>query len=128
LECGALSPALISLFRVYPDFGETNAVSFSGLPARQKMVALSDIERHSMVLIGARKTSEGEYFFLLQNWWEGRYFIEVSGEYMHHCEAQITVVKKGIIRKKELTTFLSEALYAETSADASETSETYCER
>jgi hypothetical protein len=128
LECVALSPALISLFRVYPDFGQTNAVSFSGLPAKQKMVALSDIARHSMVLIGARKTSEGEYFFLLQNWWEGRYFIEVSAEYMHHCGAQITFVKKGIIRKKELITFLCEALYAETSADASETLETYYER
>jgi hypothetical protein len=121
LERVSLSPALISVFRVYPDFGQTSAVSFSGLPAQNDNVSLSDVERHSMVLIGARKTSEGEYYFLLQNWWQGRYFIEVSGEYMHHCQAQITFVKKAITRKCELTTFLSEALYAETSADASET-------
>jgi hypothetical protein len=84
-------------------------------------VALKDVERHSMVLIGARKTSKGEYYFLLQNWWQGRCFIEVSGEYMHHCQAQITFVKKPITRKCELATFLSEALFAETSADASDT-------
>ena len=121
LERVALSPALISLFHVYPDFGQTNEVSFSGVPALNDNVAQSDVERHSMVLIGARKTSEGEYYFLLQNWWEGRYFIEVSGEYFHHCQAQITFVKKVITRKCELTSFLSEALYAETSADASDT-------
>jgi uncharacterized protein with von Willebrand factor type A (vWA) domain len=57
-----LSPALISLFRAYPDFGQTNAVSFSGPPAQNDDVALSDVERHSMVLIGERKTSE-EYYF-----------------------------------------------------------------
>ena len=79
LERVSLSPALISVFRVYPDFGQTNTVSFSGRPARKNNVALSDVAKHSMVLIGARKTSKGEYFFLLQNWWEGRYFIEVFG-------------------------------------------------
>ena len=121
LEQVAQSPALISIFRVYLDFGQTNAVSFSGQPAQNNNVAQSDVERHSMVLIGARKTSKGEYYFLLQNWWEGRYFIEVSGEYMHHCQAQITFVKKPITRKCELTTLLTEALYSETSADASET-------
>ena len=121
LERVALSPALISLFHVYPDFGQTTAVSFSGLPAQNDDVALSDDREHSMVLIGARKTSAGEYYFLLQNWWQGRYFIEVSLEYMHNCQAQITFFKKPITRKCELTTFLSEALYAETSSDASET-------
>ena len=128
LERVALSPALISLFNVYPDFSQTDAVSFSGLPPQKNMLAQSDVRRHSVVLIGARKTVEGEYFFLLQNWWEGRHFIEVSGEYMHHCDAQITFVMKAIIRKCELSTLLLEAVYAETSADASETSETFYER
>ena len=81
----------------------------------------NSIPMHSMVLIGARKTTSGDYFFLLQNWWEGRYFIEVSGEYLHHCQAEITFVKKAITRKRELATLLCDALYAETSADASET-------
>ena len=128
LELVALSPALISLFEVYPDFGQTNTVSFSGRPTRKDNVALSDVETHSMVLIGARKSSEGKYFFLLQNWWEGRYFIEVSGEYMHHCEAQITFVKEAITRNCNLTTLLSESVYSKSSADASERSEPCYER
>ena len=74
-----------------------------------------------MMLIGARKSATGEYFFQLQNWWEGKYFIEFSGEYMSHCDAMITFVKKAITRKLELSTFICDALYAETSADAAET-------
>lgn len=57
---------------------------------------------HSMVLIGARKSSLGEYFFLLQNWWEGKYFIEVSGEYMHRCSAITTFAEEDIISSKKL--------------------------
>ena len=112
-------PALVSTFRVFGDFYNSNLVSFSGRPDRKNPRSMDDT--HSMVLIGARK-SEGSYFFLLQNWWDGRYFIEVSGEYMYHCEAKITFVNKAITRKLEMTSYLSEALYAETSADASETS------
>lgn len=74
-----------------------------------------------MVLIGARKSNDNN-FFLLQNWWDGRYFIEVSGEYMYHCHAKIIFVNKAITRKLDLTSFLCQALFAETDADASETS------
>ena len=75
-----MAPALISRFQVYPDFLMPGVVSFTGTPAPQHPPA-SEPMYHSMVLIGARKTKAGEYFFLLKNWWEGRYFIEVSGEY-----------------------------------------------
>ena len=114
----SLKPALVSSFKVYSDFLNSKNVRFSGKP---KTSDPKCPERHSMVLIGARKSTAGEYFFLLQNWWEGRYFIEVSGEYMSHCDAMITFVKKAIIRKLELSTFICDALYAETSADAAET-------
>ena len=123
LDRVAQSPALVSTFRVYPDFRRTDTVSFSHIPLQgtQGTSSSSRVPMHSMVLIGGRKTVDGEYLFLLQNWWEGRYFVEVSGEYMHHCQAEITFVKKAITRRRELTTFLCDALYAETSADASET-------
>ena len=81
---------------------------------------LSALGLHSMVLIGARKSSEGKYFFLLQNWWEGKFFIEVSGEYISHCNAEIIFVNIPITRKAEFADFLSEALYAETSVDSPE--------
>ena len=76
---------------------------------------------HNMVLIGARKSSVGECFFLIQNWWEVKYFIEVSGDYMHRCLAIITFVKKDITRKQVMSEYVCDALYSETSADASET-------
>ena len=114
----AQSPALVSSFVVHSDFLHSDTVSFSGIPSRGARA--SNTSRHSMVLIGGRKTADGEYFFLLQNWWEGRYFIEVSAGYMHYCQASIRFVTKAIIRKSELSTFLCDALYAETSTDAPE--------
>jgi hypothetical protein len=115
----ASKPALISGFKVYSDFLAADRVSFSGIP--EPFDPARSPEMHSMVLIGARKTLSGDYFFLLQNWWEGRYFIEVSGEYLYYSEAKITFVEKAVTRKFELTSLLTDALYAETSADARET-------
>ena len=118
LQNVSLKPALVSTFKVYDDFLETKKVSFSGKP---KTSNTKHPQMHSMVLIGARKSITGEYFFLLQNWWEGRYFIEVSGEYMYYCDPKITFVKKAFTRNLELSTFICDALYAESSADAAET-------
>ena len=117
LQNVSLKPALVSTFKVYDDFLESKEVSFSGKPKTNTKRP----QMHSMVLIGARKSATGEYFFLLQNWWEGRYFIEFSGEYMSHCDPKITFVTKAITRKLELSTYVCDALYAETSADAAET-------
>lgn len=116
----AYQPALVSAFQVFNEFRDKKQVSFSRNSYEVESDG-DDILMHSMVLIGARKSSTGEYFFLLQNWWEGKYFIEVSGEYMHLCDAKITFVKKAITRKYELTNYVCDALYSETTADASET-------
>ena len=115
----AAAPALISHFQVYPDFLETDKVSFTGTPTPRDSPG-SEPMYHSMVLIGARKTQAGEYFFLLQNWWEGRYFIEVSGEYLSCCGAMIVFVNKPFGRRPELSALLCDAMYAETSVDAAE--------
>lgn len=115
LDTVAEKPALISSFKVYKDFLSPDAETFSDTTYCESQLGL-----HSMVLIGARKSSDGKYFFLLQNWWEGKFFIEVSGEYISHCNAEIIFVNIPITRKAELADFLSEALYAETSVDSPE--------
>ena len=75
-----------------------------------------------MVLIGARRSVEGHYF-LLQNCWQDRHFIEVSAEYMHHCGATITFVNKAIITRKDDLIHLScRSPYGETNLDNDETS------
>jgi hypothetical protein len=40
------------------------------------------IGRHAMVIIGGRKAPDGEYLFLLQNWWDYRPFVEMSADYL----------------------------------------------
>lgn len=112
-------PALVSKFNVHKDFQFSDLVSFSGSPDTKNEVIKNAM--HSMVLIGARKSLKGEYFFLLQNWWDGKYFVEVTGEYMYRCRASITFVTKPLTRRPELMSIQCEALYAETSADACET-------
>lgn len=113
-------PALVSAFNVFNEFRDQEQVFFSSslyeVGSDEELTGM-----HSMVLIGGRKSSVGEYFFLLQNWWEGKYFIEVSAEYMHRCNAIITFVKKTITRKQEISDYVCDALYSETSADAAET-------
>ena len=101
-------------FTVFPDFMDATKVSFVGLPN----FGDSD-EKHSMVLIGARKSTSGDYFFLLQNWWDTKYFVEVSGDCMYHCGAVITFVNVPISRRVDLVTYM--ASYAETCVDTAET-------
>ena len=109
---------MVSSLIVCNDFVNTKEVSFSGKPIRTENT--NRTRQHSMVLIGARKSASGEYFFLMQNWWEGRYFVEFSGEYMYHCDPKITFVDKEINRNLELLPFICDAVYTETSADAAE--------
>ena len=41
-----------------------------------------------MVLIGARTDASGKRWFLLQNWWKEKQFVEVSEDYMGYCKPQ----------------------------------------
>eukprot|EP01127_Copromyxa_protea_P013314 TRINITY_DN3571_c0_g2_i6.p1 TRINITY_DN3571_c0_g2~~TRINITY_DN3571_c0_g2_i6.p1 ORF type:complete len:167 (-),score=24.75 TRINITY_DN3571_c0_g2_i6:59-559(-) len=43
---------------------------------------------HAMVLVGHRK-----HFFLLQNWWRKKQFVELDGEYLVASGASITFIK-----------------------------------
>jgi hypothetical protein len=48
-------------------------------------------------LQGGRRTVNGEYFFLLQNWWSKRFFIEVSAEYLASTRAIIVFVNDEVV-------------------------------
>jgi hypothetical protein len=85
-------------------------------------VDFADSPRHAMVLIGARKTASNEYFFLLQDWWKSRYFVEVSGEYLALCEARIIFYTGSRLeRREDCEDLLYEGTYAESCLDAIET-------
>ena len=86
-------PALVSSFVVMNDFYDSKFVRFTS----PDLKCWPDEERtHAMVLVGMRKSTSGEYYFLLQNWWRGRYFIEVSYDYFTFCQPRITFVKKKL--------------------------------
>jgi hypothetical protein len=71
-----------------------------------------------MLLIGAREAN-GSFFFLLQNWWEDKFFVEVSAEYMFSSNALISFVAENIVEIP--TTFAcTNCPYSETSIDACE--------
>lgn len=91
MERLAFKPALVSNFRVDHQFhhggtsfltGSVNTAELSG--------------HHAMVLIGCRACPVHGYVFLLQNWWKGRYFIEVSASYLASSKATISFVTQEI--------------------------------
>jgi hypothetical protein len=84
-------PALVSNFKVSQDFLD-GGVSFTG----PNNLVKNSVGFHAMLLIGGR-VKDGKYFFLLQNWWENRSFIEVSAEYMQSAEPTISFVEQEII-------------------------------
>jgi hypothetical protein len=108
-----IKPALVSEFKVDKKF-KKEGVRFIGTVDDNEIVGL-----HAMVLIGARKHND-EYYFLLQNWWHNRYFIEVSGEYMHSAECTIYFLENNISEIPSEFPVVS-SLYAETTMDACET-------
>ncbi len=116
-------PALVTNFMVTEEMTNTSWISYSDNPRDP----VSDSERlHAMVLIGIRKTTDGKYFFLLQNWWPSKPFLEVSSEYFACCGGIIHFVTPSKIpsmtinQLKEVLTLYSAV---ETDCDVGEIAE-----
>lgn len=80
-------PALVSGFVVHTDFLDDSIHHHHGKPSG------NDVGCHAMVLLGTRTNEHGERFYLLQNWWRGKQFVEVSASYLEKCEATVYFVK-----------------------------------
>ena len=80
-------PGLVSGFEVYEDFLNNNVHCHAGIPVGE-VVGL-----HSMVLIGFRVDSAGETYFLLQNWWKRKQFVEVDEEYFDYSDSTVYFVR-----------------------------------
>lgn len=65
-------PGLVSFFKVHEDFQNKHKFSYVGIP-EGKIIGL-----HAMVLIGHRKGMDVKVFYLLQNWWKEKQFVEVD--------------------------------------------------
>jgi hypothetical protein len=79
-------PGCVKNFKISTEF-HTDGISFN------KAVDWGHTKNeglHSMLVIGGHYSQvSGKYFFLLQNWWEKRFFIEVSAEYLVSVQAEI---------------------------------------
>jgi len=68
-------PVLVSYFMVDEDFyNDKHFHHYTRLP--------KSVDLHSMVLIGIRNDSNGNIFYLIQNWWGQKQFIEVDDNYL----------------------------------------------
>ena len=79
-------PILISYFEVHEDFEAVDRCIYHG----DHVGALRG--GHSMLIIGVRIENNRKYF-LLQNWWQRKQFIEVDGEYLISCNAEFHYVR-----------------------------------
>mmetsp|Transcript_22727 Transcript_22727/g.32644 ORF Transcript_22727/g.32644 Transcript_22727/m.32644 type:complete len:333 (-) Transcript_22727:181-1179(-) len=107
-------PALVSNFKVSPKF-QASGTSFAGV----QNLSSNNVGLHAMLLIGGRQAADGQFYFLLQNWWQDRFFIEVSAEYLYSSEATISFVEEEIKSIPETFT-CTNSPYSETTADACE--------
>ena len=81
-------PALVNNFKVHEDFLDRNVHKHTGQP-------IGDIEGMlAMALVGSRRDpTTGNVFFLLQNWWVNKQFVEVDLEYLKGCGATLYYVE-----------------------------------
>ncbi|CAB9508630.1 expressed unknown protein [Seminavis robusta] len=75
-------PAVVELDNVpLEDFCKPNKFHYTTLPKMDK-TKKTEMGGHSMLLVGVRQDEARQTFFLLQNWWEGKLFVEVRNDYL----------------------------------------------
>lgn len=94
-------PLLVSQFKTYRHFQTKGKYTYDQKDF-DSVDSHEDPGWHSMLLIGARHTPQG-YYFLLQNFWSGKYFVEVSGDYLYECDARIYYVVPDVCTINETT-------------------------
>lgn len=80
-------PLLVCGFHVYKHFTTKGKFTFDAIDFDTRDPD-EEPTHHSMLLIGARRTSSG-FYFLLQNFWAGAYFVEVSKQYLFNSHARV---------------------------------------
>jgi len=78
--------ALVSQFRVHDDFDNVNIRHHYGSPYGNY------IGLHAIALVGHRN-SNGKQYYLLQNWWKEKQFVEVDDEYLERSLAYVNYIK-----------------------------------
>lgn len=119
--CEMIMDRLKSLPALVSNFAVDYAFATAGTSFLSDTIYRTIEGYHSMVMIGGRKCPEHKFVFLLQNWWDKRYFIEVSAKYVASGASICFVDPACEIRNipDEYPVILDH--YAETDADVGET-------
>jgi len=80
-------PLLVCRFEVYDDFYNNNHIHHG------PNVGTKFEGYHAMVLIGVRTDSKGNIFYLLQNWWPQKQFVEIDEPYLKICQPALFYVE-----------------------------------
>lgn len=81
-------PGLVSRFRVHEDFADVEVHHHYGKPSGTKILGF-----HSMALVGYRIDKSKKKFYLLQNWWEEKQFVEVDEDYLKYSGAVLYFIE-----------------------------------
>lgn len=91
-------PALVSNFASGKSFNnsDANKVTYQGRENDFKYKDSGEKQRHAMILIGMHVDDDGMLWFLLQNTWKDKFFVEVSAEYFISCEGILRFVPESV--------------------------------
>ena len=111
-------PFVLSGFDVYNDFYTGNQISFTSASSPSGEC----IGKHAMLVIGVRKSTNGELIFLIQNWWEEKQIVEMSQLYLMQHHARVCYIDPfNLVDYKRLSiTSTTAAQFVETSVDSPE--------
>jgi hypothetical protein len=79
-------PGMVTDFVATQPFTRSTLASFAGKPTFAGTEGV-----HTMLIVGARHVGDA-YYFLLQNWYNEKQFVEVSAEYLAYCLASMFFV------------------------------------
>ena len=90
-------PALISDFAQGETFSnkDEGKVTYEGIETKFLSKDNGEKNKHAMVVIGMYVKEDGILWFLVQNWWKGSYFQEISAEYFMSCGGILRFLKNG---------------------------------
>ncbi|KAJ9464891.1 hypothetical protein DIPPA_26418 [Diplonema papillatum] len=80
---------LVSTFAVEPAFQQADGTSYDGALTEKSL------GQHAMAVVGHRKEGN-KHYFLLQNWWIEKQFVEVSQDYLASSGASVSFVTKAV--------------------------------
>jgi hypothetical protein len=107
---------LVTKFHVDDEFRDSDECSFTG----SVEVDTSKTSGHAMVLVGVREDKSGQCWLLLQKWWEGKQFVEMTLEYLRSSNAVLYFTADRHTKSCEpLNVSTTDHLYTEADIDDS---------